>query len=675
MNQAKIPELLEKLGSYLENYSHRPGQLQMAQAVAQSISDHNNLAVEGGTGIGKSVAYLVPAILSIVEDGNRVLVATSHKPLQDQIAKHDLPRLARLFAEMGYKPFEASVLKGLNNYLCWHSIVNEQSRIMLDQTATRVVRHANTAGSNFTGDFEDLPFNVPAETRSLLSADSEDCLGKKCPQAERCYALAIRRKAEAADLVITNHSLLSLDISREGSVIPGEYSTYIIDEGHNFEDNATKANGLQTTLASARRFITSDVVRRATAISTGKLESARHYLELLQIEVGKLWTERSASSATLRYADYEDENRVLFKRELVNGHELADSIDDLAELIKHSKQKTIEDELRASRVVKQGAALAERFKRISLMTDPNLVYYAERNFYNANPQVEGNRFGRGAINANQTPYYSLYGMPIDVSGYLAKWFNDNNVIVTSATLSDGENFNFFMRRVGMSPKRTATLIVPSPFNYRDRIKLYLPRNGNTGGERSFFDNLAGQIAELLNAVEGRALVLFTSHMALEAVWKRLYGLTSELNPPRPLFKQGEAQMQRIIADFQATPDGVIFGTRSWWQGVNLPGMRMVIIDKLPFPQMNDPVIKARIDTIDGDGGNSFVNFTLPTAIITFRQGFGRLMRKESDRGVVVVCDERIVKQRYGSRFIKSLPTVGFLQNLNQVRDFVADDEQ
>lgn len=666
MNEAKIPELLTKLGSYLENYKHRPGQVQMAAAVAQAITNRSNLAVEGGTGIGKSVAYLVPAMLAVVEDGARVLVATSHKPLQDQIAKKDVPLLARLFKEMGYPAFETVVLKGLNNYLCWHSVDNEPSRILLDQTASKVVAFARKAGEEFSGDFEDLPFNVPSETRSLLSADSEDCLGKKCPHFEHCYAMMTRRRAENASLVVTNHSLLSLDIRNEGAVIPGDYSTYIVDEGHNFEDNATKANGLQVTLAAVRRFVNSDVVRRATAISTGKLESARHHQERLQLELARLWQERTESSGQNgRIGDYEDENRVLLKRELVSGRELADNLDDLCELLKHSNQKNIEDQLRATRTMKQGTTLAERLKRLSLMTDNNLVYYAERNYY-------GSSAGGRSSFANQTPFYSIQGLPIDVSGYLAKWFTDNNVIVTSATLSDGENFNFFMRRIGMPANRTTTLIVPSPFNYQDNVRLYLPRQTSSNG--SFMDNLAGQITEILNAVEGRALVLFTSHMALEAVWKRLSGEGSQLNPQRPLFKQGEAQMQRIIGEFQGSFQGVIFGTRSWWQGVDLPGMRLVIMDKLPFPQMNDPVIKARIDTIDGDGGNSFVNFTLPTAIITFRQGFGRLMRKEDDRGVVVVCDERIVRQRYGSRFIKSLPSVGFLKDLEQVQAFTNEGE-
>lgn len=645
----------------------------MSEAVAQAITNKNNLVVEGGTGIGKSMAYLVPAILSIAEDHSRVVVATSHKALQDQLAKKDLPLLARLFAEQGYGPFTWAVLKGLNNYVCWHSVDTEQSRIMLDQTATKVVQFATKAGSRFSGDFEDVPFNVPPDSRSLLSADSEDCLGNKCPHRDRCYALAIRRKAEEADLVVTNHTLLSLEIRNEG-VLPGDYNTFIVDEGHNFEDNATKANGLQVTLSQARRFINSDLVRRATAVSTGKLETARHNLERLQLELANLWTERATlNNGSGKFADNEDENRVLLKRELVAGRELADAIDDLAELLRHSKQKTIEEDLRATRVVKQGQAIAERLKQISLMHDPNLVYYAERNSYTLNPGGASSRFSQPTT----ITLYSIYGMPIDVSGYLAKWFNENNVIVTSATLSDGENFNFFMRRVGLSFKRTATLIVPSPFNYKDRIKLYLPRNNyqsSNGGGSNFFNNLAAQIAELISTVDGRILVLFTSHMAMEAVWRRLSGENTLLESSRPMFKQGEAQMQRIIADFQASENGIIFGTRSWWQGVDLPGMDMVIMDKLPFPQMNDPVVKARIETIDGDGGNSFVNFTLPLAIITFRQGFGRLMRKETDKGVVVVCDDRIVRQRYGQRFIKSLPQVGFLRNLNEVRDFIEEDE-
>jgi ATP-dependent DNA helicase DinG len=189
---------------------------------------------------------------------------------------------------------------------------------------------------------------------------------------------------------------------------------------------------------------------------------------------------------------------------------------------------------------------------------------------------------------------------------------------------------------------------------------------------NFTQHLASRLVTLLNLTPGRALFLFTSHAMMEGVWKQLNGpLSSQIQPARPLFKQGNAQMQRIIGEFQASENGLILGTRSWWQGVDLPGMRLLVIDKLPFPQLNDPIIKARIEEIDKEGGSSFNEFMLPLAIITFRQGFGRLMRSESDRGVVVVCDERVVQKNYGRRFIKSLPEVELVGNLEQYREFLS----
>jgi len=665
-----LTQLLDRLAQYLPGYQQRPGQVQMAEAVAQAIARRENLVVEGGTGIGKSVAYLIPALLSVVEQGARVMVATSHKPLQDQIAKKDLPLLARLFKEQGYAPFQYVTLKGINNYLCWHSADNEQAKISINELADKAVRYALAAGDKFSGDFEDLPFSLPPESRALLSADNEDCLGSRCPHRDRCYALRVRRKAEQANLVITNHSLLSLDINSDGAVIPGQYNTYIIDEGHNFEENATKASGLMATMGGCRRFINHELVRRASITSTNRLENARQSLEKLQNSVAALFVRPPDA----KFQDFEDENRVLFKSEIHAGRELAQDIKELVALLHDAVPRTEEEAARNQRTQRQGTALADRLGRICAVSDPNLVYYAERNFPGGGPVIAGPRGQNRPQAGVGAPNYALYAMPISVAGYLSRWFSDNNVIVTSATLSDGQNFDFFTKRVGM--QKPATLIVPSPFNYKERVALFLPKKDNAAATMGQgWRPLAENMAQLLAVANGRALVLFTSHAALEGVWRLLAGpsimgqtaLRDE--PNRPIFKQGYSQMSRIIADFQETENGVIFGTRSWWQGVDLPGMRMVIIDKLPFPQLNDPLVKARSENIEENGGNSFVDFMLPSAIITFRQGFGRLMRKETDRGVVVVCDDRIVLKSYGRRFLKSLPETTVLDSLQKVQQF------
>ncbi len=661
-----MSELLDRLGEHLPDYKRRPGQLQMAEAVLSAITNHKNLVVEGGTGIGKSVAYLLPALSNVITQGARVLVATSHKPLQDQIAKKDLPLLSRFFKEQGYKPFQYVTLKGISNYLCWHSADNEQAKIVFDQLADRAVRYAQEAGPNFSGDFEDLPFNLPPESRALLSADNEDCLGARCPHRDRCYALRVRRKAETADVVVTNHALLSLDIRSEGAIIPGKYNTYIIDEGHNFEENATKANGVQATIGAGRRFLLNEIVRRASAVNSNPLRYANEQLEHLQASVAALFNR----SGDAKFQDFEDDNRALLKNELRAGRELAEAIKLIVQLVKDLPPKSEEDQARALRVQKQGLSLAERLEKVSSMADLNMVYYVERNFPGS-PTIGSPRTG-GQPRNTAAPAYSLYAMPINVAGYLSRWFKDNNVIVTSATLSDGQNFNFFTHRVGM--QNPETLIVPSPFNYRERVALFLPRSNSVTGQG--WKPLADNILQLLKAADGRVLVLFTSHAAMEGVWRLLSGPSImgqiELRDLEgwPVFKQGQSQMSRIIADFQESEKAVIFGTRSWWQGVDLPGMRMVIMDKLPFPQLNDPIVKARSENIEGNGGNSFVDFMLPSAIITFRQGFGRLMRKEDDRGVVVICDERIATKNYGRRFLKSLPDVQVLDNLQKVIEFV-----
>ena len=665
MNTQRVPALLADLASFLPGYNQRPGQLQMASAVSAAITDHSDLVVEGGTGIGKSMAYLIPSVLSVVEDGARILVATSHKPLQDQIAGKDLPLLAQLFKKAGYRPFTWTTLKGISNYLCWQSAENEQRRLTIDPIADKAIRHAVTAGPDFSGDFEEFPFNLPPETRMALSADSEDCLGSRCPHRDRCFALKVRKQSEEANVVVTNHALLSLDIRSEGAIIPGSYNTYIIDEGHNFEENATRANGVQVTVGGIRRFLSNEIVRRATSISSHRLQAARDDLDKFQNEIAALFALAQGASG-----DPVDENKVVIKRELTSGRALVESVKEVMALVKANPPRTEEESARAQRLLKQGVSLVDRLERVAANADPNLVYYAERtNFQNrpTDPIIKVN--GR-PLPTNAA--YSVYAMPVDVSGYLHKWFTDNNVIVTSATMSDGQNFDFFNRRVGLN--KPNTLIVPSPFDYKENVRLFFPRPAQTEGTTTVSQNLARQIAQLLNLTPGRALLLFTSHIMLESVGRQLQGpLANSLQPERPFFKQGAAQMQRLIADFQASQNGVILGTRSWWQGVDLPGMRLLVIDKLPFPQLNDPIVRARIEEIDQAGKSSFNEFMLPLAIITFRQGFGRLMRQEQDWGVVVVCDERIVQKSYGRRFIKSLPDVTVLANLDQLKAFFASN--
>ncbi len=648
------------MGNFLPGYKRRPGQLQMAEAVVKAIKDSGNLVVEGGTGIGKSMAYLIPALLSVINEGARVLVATSHKPLQDQIAKKDGPLVNTLLQARGLGPFSFVTLKGTSNYLCWQSAENERGKLVISDLAQKTIRYAEGENNKFSGDFEDFPFNLPPETRSQLSADNEDCLGNRCPHRDRCFALKIRRKAETADLVVTNHSLLSLDIRNEGAVIPGHFNTYIIDEGHNFEENATRANGLQTTLGACRRFLNNEIVRKAAVANSHRYLYAQEKLEQFQTGLNGLFARVGGG----KFQDLEDENKVVLKSELTVGQDLAAALKELLIILKDLIPRTEEEAARSQRAQRQGAALVERLEKICAVSDPNLVYFVERS---GGTGYSTNRGGGPSMS------YTLTALPVDVSGYLEKWFTENNVVVTSATLSDGQNFNFFNSRVGL--QHPATLIVPSPFNFKEQVALFLPRLPQALPGQGW-KPLADSIEQLLRVAPGRALVLFTSHAALEGVWRSLAGpaingVTELRNfPGRPIFKQGESQMTRIITEFQGTEMGIIFGTRSWWQGVDLPGMRMVIMDKLPFPQLNDPVVKARSEQIEENGGNSFLEFMLPSAIITFRQGFGRLMRKEDDYGVVVACDERITLKSYGRRFLKSLPDVVVLENLQKVEQFL-----
>ncbi len=470
--------------------------------------------------------------------------------------------------------------------------------------------------------------------------------------------MAARMRAAQAPIVILNHALLAVHASLPNGLMIGDFDSVVIDEAHAFEDAATQAFGFSAAGAAIHHFLDRAPVRFRT--------DQRHWEDAVAA-LGRLDQEVAARLGP---------EATRLDHPLLAGLDLADALDALArdldpehrqpgrEYAHEQSPFALPDEvLRAAgveetaleRLARQGADLADRLRTIAAVDDPLLVYHVESGGADADP-----------------PGYTLLALPLDVAPYLSGWWEAQASILTSATLSDGHSFSFVRERLGLSDARPHELVVPSPFDYAERTRLVLtPVPGQDRADAVYFDELAMQMARLLDSAGGKALLLFTSHRALDAIWKRLQVL--RLGGWR-LVRQGELSPARVRDVFaEAAPDAriAVFASRSWWQGVDLPGMRLVVMDKLPFPQLGDPMVAARSAEVEQQEGHVFLQYLLPLALIAFRQGFGRLMRGEADFGAVAVCDARLGTRSYGARFLAALPTdIPVLHSADALRAWV-----
>jgi len=616
------------------NYEHRPGQLEMAESVEAASENRRHLIVEAGTGTGKTLAYLVP----IMRSGRRVVISTGTKNLQEQLFFKDIPFLRKLFPDI-----RVALMKGRQNYLCRQKLYDIEKQPVLNglDEVAQYPRLREWEAKTEMGDRAELSW-LPDSSQLWAKVDArrETCTGQKCPQFERCFITLMHQRAAASDLIIVNHHLFFADLALRGteyaSLLP-DYEALVFDEAHDIEDVATQYFGLQVS-----NYRVEELARDTEAILKAKgLKSAEVLHAVAELRRrSDLFFELFPSAETRSNFD----NRESFLK--VHGGAYSSLLNALVRL--ETELGGLKDRPEeVNNLVRRALELRQAFQTVMEGKERNMVYWWERR-------------GRGVF---------LEATPIDVAPILRErlFGSVDTVILTSATLAVGGNFDFLKRRLGIENAKER--ILDSHFDFPRQVLLYTPLHLPDPREPDFARLAAEEVVQLLKATQGRAFVLFTSHQQMHEVFERVRHRLRY-----PMLIQGSMPRTEMLERFRNTPHAVLFGTSSFWQGVDVQGEQLsaVVIDRLPFAVPSDPVIAARIRQINEEGGNAFMDYQVPQAVLSLKQGFGRLIRSVTDRGVLSILDHRMMRKPYGKTFLESLPRYGMTNRLDDVKVFMRE---
>ena len=636
------------ISKYHKGYEYRPGQVKMAEAVLRAFEEKKHLIVEAGTGTGKTMAYLVPAIAAAIGQKKRVIISTGTKNLQEQLMEKDIPFLQKVMP----KKFSASSMKGRSNYGCLYRISKAEHQPILEgldemDYFDEVRRWARETETGDRAELVNLPEHIPFWTR--INAKSETCIGQKCPDFEPCFITKMRERAEDADIVIVNHHLFFADLNvrgnQYGKVLP-DYGAVIFDEAHLVEDIAADYFGFQIS-----SFQIEELARDADNLPITDPVVTRDLTKVVARIMGladQFWVRFQQGRGQdgrfpLNPVAFEQKSRGDLESTPLG--EAYYALDAALERLETGVDVYAEKMPEAESLLRRIRQTRFDLDFVVSQAEKNYVYWLERR-------------GRGMF---------LRASPIDVSSLLQdKLFEKvETVVMTSATLSSNGKFDFIKDRLGLDNGKVETLLAPSAFDYQKQAVIYLPKGMPDPRAPEFTQIAAGEIVKILNVTKGHAFVLCTSNYSMNA----LYELVS-MRVNFPCFVQGSMSKAGLLEQFRNTPNAVLFATSSFWQGVDVQGEQLscVIIDKLPFAVPSDPVVAARTRFIDDNGGKSFFEYSVPNAIITLKQGIGRLIRSKTDRGVIAILDSRLRTKGYGKDFLNSLPKAKITGELNDVAD-------
>ncbi|MGC2165727.1 MAG: ATP-dependent DNA helicase [Gallionella sp.] len=611
------------LATEVASFRPRVQQREMAMAVAEAIRENSILVVEAGTGTGKTFAYLVPALIS----GGKVIISTGTKNLQDQLFQKDLPMVRDALRA----PVSVALLKGRANYVCHYHLARTESDGMFKtrediKHLSKIKRYAKVSDSGDKSGLADVPENAPVWMQ--VTSTRDNCLGQECPNHKECFVLKARTEAMKADIVVVNHHLFFADVMLrdEGvaELLPA-CNTVIFDEAHQLPETAslffgeTLSTSLLLDLARDARIEAAASAKDFAPLpkSADELDKAARDLRLVFKKEGRL---PAIAAETIK--DWPDTLKIL-----------GDKLSNLCDLL----EKQAERSEGLENCWQRAQALTQQLARWKSRDEPDKVHWLEV-FHHA-------------LQLNTTPLSIAEIFEKQIGGTARSW------IFTSATLAVKQDFSHYQGEMGLHKAKTACW--DSPFNYAEQALLYVPSNLPDPNNVEYTEAVARAALPLIEASKGRAFLLFTSLRAMQRAHEILQTEFELKGWAFPLLLQGEGSRSELLTRFRALGNAVLLGSQSFWEGVDVRGdaLSLVIIDKLPFSPPDDPVLAARISQLNKQGRNAFMEYQLPRAIITLKQGAGRLIRDENDRGVLMICDPRLISKPYGKRIWQSLPAM------------------
>lgn len=686
LDKIDIAPFFEKegvLAKSIKNFEYREEQKSMALSVQQGINENKKIVVEAGTGTGKTLAYLIPAIKWAIQNQKKIIIATNTINLQEQLLYKDIPIVRSIIDEK----FSYALVKGRNNYLC-KRLFNEVSikgNVDLDlfgSESKEQLEHILKWGNKTeTGDKSELPFEVNNDIWELVQSTTELCIGKKCPHRKQCFYMRTRREKIDANVLIANHHLFFADLNvrantdfdSEYLILP-KYDMVIFDEAHNIESVARSYFSMEVSKFSFNRLVNrifsksnkrkqkpalnrlEESVDRANLENPGiydlTLENIKDSIQVLQIVAEEYFEELR------KVFDNGNENGV---KKVLTSYEMKKS--NFLESSREKKEKF-------QNLLKDFMNLLEAFLNLldgEKDKNPDIINFKNHiNIYKAfidsflfiNNLSEEEYIYWIDINAKRTNVV-LTATPLNIAKKLntSLFENINRLVFASATLTTDRNFNYFKKSIGLLEEECIEEIIDSPFNYDEQMKVYIPTNIQDSDKLDlFYEDAANFILSILLKTQGKAFILFTSYSMLNQVY---YSIKNELLENNfEIFLHGEKPRSQLITEFKKAINPILFGTTSFWEGVDVQGDNLsnVIIVKLPFLVPTDPIVSAISKKIEEEGGNSFFDYQLPEALIKFKQGIGRLIRNKTDKGNIFILDNRMIKKNYGVSFINAIPT-------------------